>query len=102
LSSETTSYVSETLTGMTANSSDGSGPTTQMYLYWQLMDIINIVDPSSNLVLGSIVSGAKPVVISGPFDPNALPPLPTPAPQATSAAERRKTWVGSRLVPRVA
>lgn len=100
LSSETTSYVSETLTGM---SSGDDQATTQMYLYWQLMDIVNLVDPTSNLVLGSIVSGAKPIVISGPFDPNALPAPPTPTSQPTDAAEaaqRRRDWVGSRIVPK--
>ena len=51
--------------------------SSEMYLVWQLTDVTTVFNPTSYQALASLVSGEEPTIISGPFDPDELPPPPT-------------------------
>lgn len=59
VSTEYTAYVSDTLTATEAY--------TQMFLKWQMMDMVSVLSPNGE-VLSSIVNGLAPVVLQGPYN----------------------------------
>ncbi|WP_426750265.1 hypothetical protein [Myxococcus sp. Y35] len=66
VSTEYTAYVSDTLTATASH--------TQMFLKWQMMDIVSVLSPNGE-VLSSIVNGLSPVLVQGPYnvsDPSTL------------------------------
>ncbi|MBN8468083.1 hypothetical protein JYJ95_16300 [Corallococcus exiguus] len=68
LSTEYTAYVSDTLTG--------TASYTQMFLKWQLMDIVSVLSPDG-VVLSSIVNGLSPTLLQGPYNVADLSTLGT-------------------------
>jgi hypothetical protein len=65
VTNQTTQYTSESVTNPFP---DDPG----MYLLWQLMDVITVFD-NSGQPLASIISGAQPYIIGGPYNLNQLP-----------------------------
>ncbi|CAM4310257.1 hypothetical protein HRD49_18160 [Corallococcus exiguus] len=66
LSTEYTAYVSDTLTA--------TQTYTQMFLKWQLMDIVSVLSPNGQ-VLSSIVNGLSPTLLQGPYNVSDLSTL---------------------------
>ncbi|RKH94968.1 hypothetical protein D7Y27_09230 [Corallococcus sp. AB004] len=66
LSTEYTAYVSDTLTA--------TQTYTQMFLRWQLMDIVSVLSPNGQ-VLSSIVNGLSPTLLQGPYNVSDLSTL---------------------------
>lgn len=73
LTSESTSYVSNTL-------DNSLGKTAMAYMRWQLMDVITMFAHASEghgpVPIASIITGQQPLVLSAPYDPSQLPPAP--------------------------
>ncbi len=59
LSTENTSYLSDTLVGP-------EGGEAQMFIKWQLMDLISVVNPAG-VLQSTVVSGLAPIVVQGPY-----------------------------------
>ncbi|WP_316528170.1 hypothetical protein [Kitasatospora brasiliensis] len=66
---QTTSFLSQDFDNV-------KGSTTQMFLYWQLTDVITVFDPEGNALSSLIYGSEAPAVIDGPYDPSNLPPRP--------------------------
>ncbi len=77
---QTTQFESQRLTNDTA--------TPQMYLRWQLTDIVAVFD-AAGVPQGAVQSGQAPILIDGPYDPKALPPPPVPSPGRASLPSSR-------------
>ncbi|WP_445516351.1 hypothetical protein [Streptomyces sp. NEAU-174] len=52
------------------------GSTAQMFLYWQLTDVITVFDSNGNALSSLIYGSEEPAVIGGPYDPSHLPSRP--------------------------
>jgi hypothetical protein len=87
ISTENTSYVSDTLTG--------TGTAASMFLKWQIMDVVSVVSPGGE-VLSSLISGMAPVLVQGPYDATQLPAAKVRQPALAGAIGSPRTAVSGR------
>lgn len=77
ITEQSTMYVSDTLTN--------AGQTIQMFLRWQLMDVVTIFN-AQMAPNASTITGENPILLQGPYDPSD--PRPATALSAPSDPEK--------------
>ncbi|MFD7839197.1 hypothetical protein [Streptomyces sp. NPDC059761] len=66
---QTTSFISQAF-------DNTNGKSAQMFLYWQLTNVVTVFDTNGNPLSSLIYGSEEPAVINGPHNPASLPPRP--------------------------